>query len=234
MSNNINISKTIFAVSLVLIMLLSIGASVCLVSVLHLAPKGDRGDIGPQGIQGAQGIQGPKGDIGAAGLSGPAGPMGDTGAVGPQGVKGDKGDIGLTGPQGISGNGCVAAYVSAFNPVVTSSGVYSNIPLMFATVVTNETSVLLITFSGESDVQTPSTITYNGALCVHAFVDAGIANPPSDAWLTSSSNTGTYSCSFYQTVSAGTHTINIQWKTNDGVSTARLFTRTLTIVVIPV
>ena len=94
------VSNQVFAISLVVVLILAIGASTSLVSMLELAPKGDTGTVGPQGPIGPQGPKGDTGETGSTGSQGAKGDKGDTGATGPQGPKGDKGDTGLQGPPG--------------------------------------------------------------------------------------------------------------------------------------
>lgn len=58
---------------------------------------------GPEGLQGSQGIQGLTGETGATGPAGPTGPAGATGPTGETGATGATGATGLQGPEGIQG-----------------------------------------------------------------------------------------------------------------------------------
>lgn len=214
MSNNNGVSVQFFAISLVVVLIVAVVASVGVASILQLGPKGDKGDKGDTGLQGA---------------------------LGPQGVKGDKGDTGATGAtgstglQGLPGVNCnsVTASSSSSDIAITSSTAYAIIPSMSVTITTHSDSLLLITFSAESDVQVPSSSIYTGTLIIHAMVDNGVANPNSDVWLTQNAATETHSYSFYKMVDSGTHTITIQWKVDSSVNTARIFARTLSVISIP-
>lgn len=81
------ISKKIFILSMVGILLLSIIISYGLISTLGIqgneGPKGELGPMGPEGPPGPQGMQGP------IGPKGEQGPVGDQGEVGPQGPPGE-------------------------------------------------------------------------------------------------------------------------------------------------
>ncbi len=64
---------------------------------------GAQGEQGIQGATGPQGPQGPQGDQGPEGIQGPQGETGPQGATGPQGPQGIQGPQGDQGPQGIQG-----------------------------------------------------------------------------------------------------------------------------------
>jgi hypothetical protein len=86
------LTKSIFAVGLIVAVLFAVVISAGVSSQFSLNPqslKGDKGDTGVQGLTGATGAtgatgpQGPKGDAGATGATGAAGPTGLAGPRGP-------------------------------------------------------------------------------------------------------------------------------------------------------
>ena len=85
-NKNNGISRKIFLLSMIGILILSTIISYGLVSILDTqekeAIKGEPGPIGPEGPPGPQGIEGP---IGPQGDPGPIGPQGDVGPMGPPG-----------------------------------------------------------------------------------------------------------------------------------------------------
>lgn len=63
-------------------------------------PQGARGVAGSQGSQGAQGERGPAGPIGPQGATGLTGKQGPSGPPGPTGARGARGAVGPTGARG--------------------------------------------------------------------------------------------------------------------------------------
>jgi len=95
---------------------------------------------------------------------------------------------------------------------------------MSVTIDLASSSMLVITFSAQA--RNMGTGLYE--LSARATVDAAPANPSNGVMLTQSTYWGTYSCTFYASnVSAGTHTVKIQWRTNDENSGAQVIGRTL-------
>ena len=66
-------------------------------------PQGEQGVQGIQGIQGPQGEPGPQGPMGPVGLQGVQGEQGVQGVQGLQGVQGETGSQGIQGVQGLQG-----------------------------------------------------------------------------------------------------------------------------------
>ena len=106
------VSRTTFAVGLVIAVLVASVISVGISTKLAVGPqglqgsKGEKGDKGDTGAVGPLGSPGPKGDVSATGDTGAQGPKGETGATGaqgPQGPQGPKGDTGASGPIGPQG-----------------------------------------------------------------------------------------------------------------------------------
>ena len=90
-------------------------------------------------------------------------------------------------------------------------------------------STLLIMFSAQARVSGTMRAMY-----VRAMVDATQANPPTAVILTESDEWASHSYTFYSpNVAAGTHTINIQWKLYDELSTGQVKERTLTVIALP-
>ncbi len=90
----VSISRTMFLIGLVGILLVSTGVSAFVTTQWARGPQGPQGS---QGLQGATGPTGATGSTGATGLAGPTGetgPAGSTGATGPQGPPGPSGDTG--------------------------------------------------------------------------------------------------------------------------------------------
>ena len=97
--SEVGISKTMFAVGLVIAVLVSsvLSTVVSMQWVMIQGPKGDKGDAGSQGEQGLTGLQG------IQGIQGVQGEQGLNGSQGPQGIQGETGLQGLQGDQGIQG-----------------------------------------------------------------------------------------------------------------------------------
>jgi len=81
---------------------------------------------GPEGIQGIQGVQGPTGDTGpmgptgATGATGATGPTGETGPQGPEGIQGPIGPQGLQGEPGLNGTNTIQQMIVSQNLTLVS------------------------------------------------------------------------------------------------------------------
>ena len=100
-------SKTIFAVLLIVSIAVSGIASAAVTMQFVAAPQevqGPKGDTGATGATGPQGLKGDTGATGATGATGPTGPAGATGATGATGPAGPQGPSGATGTTGATGS----------------------------------------------------------------------------------------------------------------------------------
>jgi hypothetical protein len=222
---------------------ISVGGSV----MLSIGPKGETGLTGATGLTGSTGPQGPKGETGATGATGPAGstgatgPKGDTGATGATGATGSAGATGATGPKGdtgatgaagatgATGAGTVYAVATSSTIATTTANTFSDIPAMSVVVNLTAPSMLLITFSTQAEVYTPTTI-----LNCRALVDSTVANPSSSTMCLA---TNTYwipsSTTFYLNASAGLHTVHVQYGMVNSTYTGGVQDRSLTVIGIP-
>ena len=90
-------------------------------------------------------------------------------------------------------------------------------------------STLLIMFSAQARISGTWRSMY-----VRAMVDAAPANPPNGVTLTESDEWASHSYTFYiQNAAPGTHTVNIQWKLYDELTTGQVKERTLTVIALP-
>ncbi len=103
--NNKGLTKTIFAVGLIVAIVLS--------TLLSYGITKTQFAVGPQSLKGDVGEQGPKGDTGATGATGASGVAGKNGAAGANGATGSQGAQGLQGPKGLS----YPDYDSGWTPV---------------------------------------------------------------------------------------------------------------------
>ncbi len=95
------------------------------------------------------------------------------------------------------------------------------------TLATNST--LLIMFSAQARVSGTARAMY-----VRAMVDAALANPSNGVTLTESDEWASHSYTFYILDAApGTHTVNMQWKLYDELTTGQVGPRTLTVMALP-
>lgn len=129
----------------------------------------------------------------------------------------------LCGLPEITQDGGLSVKAAPSGPDKTTNSVYFvDVPDMQVGVTTAANSNLEITFSGEADAA-------NGRMFVRALVDGQVASP-SDVVFAIGGFTGTRSFTFVkENVSAGPHTVDIQWSTDRG-GTANLGDRTLTVV----
>ncbi len=103
--NNKGLTKTIFAVGLIVAIVLS--------TLLSYGITTTQFAVGPQSLKGDVGEQGPKGDTGEPGATGASGVAGKNGAAGANGATGPQGAQGLQGPKGLS----YPDYDSGWTPV---------------------------------------------------------------------------------------------------------------------
>jgi hypothetical protein len=88
-------------------------------------PQGPEGPQGPQGIQGIQGLQGEQGPQGEQGIQGVAGPQGPQGIQGIQGLQGEQGPQGIQGEPGINGTDSILQILQSQNVTSVSLGSYT-------------------------------------------------------------------------------------------------------------
>jgi len=106
---------------------------------------------------------------------------------------------------------------------------WQNMSDMSVEITLTTKSTLLIIFSAQARLSGTWRKMY-----VQAVVDATPANPPTAVILTESVEWASHSYTFHSpNVAAGTHTINIQWKLYDELSTGQVKERTLTVMALP-
>lgn len=106
---------------------------------------------------------------------------------------------------------------------------WQNMPDMSVEITLATDSALLIMFSAQARISGTWRSMY-----VRAMVDATPANPPNGVTLTESTEWASSSYTFYSpNAAAGIHTVNIQWKLYDELSTGQVKERTLTVLALP-
>ena len=106
---------------------------------------------------------------------------------------------------------------------------WQDIPDMSVEITLTTNSTLLIMFSSQARVSGTARAMY-----VRAMVDAALANPPNGVTLTESDEWTSHSYTFYIPDAApGTHTVNMQWKLYDELTTGQVGPRTLTVMALP-
>ena len=218
-----SISRTMFLAGLVVAILVSSGMSAVVSTQLAAGPQGPAGATGATGPQGAKGDKGDTGQTGATGPAGATGTTGATGATGPQG---------LVGPQGPPGAIPFNSTYSVTTSTTTSLSMV-DIPAMSVRITLNRTSQVIIIFSAEAWMSSPGDY-----MIVQALVDSSVTHPSATGnylVLTRATISNMSSCSytFYlNNVSAGVHTVKMQWRSYYG-ATASVESRTLTVFALP-
>ena len=215
-----------FVVGLIVAILVASAISVGGSMMLSVGPQGEKGDTG------ALGATGPTGLTGATGPAGPQGVSGAPGATGATGQTGATGATGPAGPQGPAGAATNCAVASSTTEESTTSTTFVNVPSMSVQITVNQTSLLIITFSAESYSSGYNDYIYK--IFNRAMVDSTQAAPNSQTIILSWDEYDiSGSCTFYQSVSPGTHTVNIQWRVDVSGETGNIAERTMTVIAIP-
>ena len=218
-----SISRTMFLAGLVVAILVSSGMSAVVSTQLAAGPQGPAGATGATGPQGAKGDKGDTGQTGATGPAGATGTTGATGATGPQG---------LVGPQGPPGATPFNSTYSVTTSTTTSLSMV-DIPAMSVRITLANTSQVIIIFSAEAWMSSPGDY-----MIVQALVDSSVTHPSATGNLlvltrATISNMSSCSYTFYlNNVSAGVHTVKMQWRSYYG-ATASVESRTLTVFALP-
>jgi hypothetical protein len=121
-------------------------------------------------------------------------------------------------------------YSATLESITTVSALFwQNMSDMSVEITLAEDSTLLILFSAQARISGTWRSMY-----VRAMVDDTSANPPNGVTLTESDEWASHSYTFYSSnVAAGTHTINMQWKLYDELTTGQVQERTLTVIALP-
>ncbi len=122
-------------------------------------------------------------------------------------------------------------YSTTTADITTISALFwQNMPDMSVEITLATKSTLLIMFSAQARLSGTWRQMY-----VQAVVDATPANStPAGVVFTESDEWASHSYTFYSpNVATGTHTINIQWKLYDELSTGQVRERTLTVIALP-
>ena len=224
------VSRNTFLMGIIIAILASSLLSTVISSQLAVGPqgpKGDKGDTGPQGEQGPTGLQG---EIGPQGLQGETGPTGPQGPEGPQGEKGEPGEPTL--------------FRSAYSWTIDqtdSTLTWVDMDGMSVDVTLERTCDLLILFSAEAKTsEQPQRILVQAKVgTITAWPGFIYLTPEVEetGWLGLATHShrldyGSYAFNFYESsVSAGTHTIKIQWQVTGG--TGNVYYRTLCVIAFP-
>jgi hypothetical protein len=221
--------KGIVLVVVVVLILSMIGG---LLGAFVFAKPGPQGIQGPQGLTGPQGEQGEQGPIGPQGIQGIQGPQGLTG---PQGEQGEQGPIGPQGIQGEQGLNSVVQIIQNRNETSKSlaaytSGVWYNMSVfdssMRITIDIQNQSKIYVKFSSSNDFGAENQLSlrirldnqFNSTVSVTRIGSVG-----SHTWILPC-----YLEFLTDSLSAGQHTIEIQFMVDDAPTT--VLGRTLTVM----
>jgi len=106
---------------------------------------------------------------------------------------------------------------------------WQDMPDMSVEITLTMNSTLLIMFSAQARVSGTARAMY-----VRAMADGTPANPLNGVTLTESDEWASHSYTFYILDAApGTHTVNMQWKLYDELTTGQVGQRTLTVIALP-
>ena len=206
-----------------------------------IGPTGPIGPIGPIGVTGAVGATGavgvtgsvgPTGATGAIGATGSIGAtggvgLGSTGASGPTGATGATGATGpcCTGPTGAAGTSGATGglletkFTEVTTDITTTSPVFVTIPQLTQTITTSAGSTLYstLTFSPSNTAPTPQSIDFR------ILIDGvPIRASESVVGLLNSNSAQAGALLVQRTgLAAGTHTIEVQWRTSGGTAQIR-------------
>jgi hypothetical protein len=186
-------------------------------------PKGDTGDTGPQGLQGDTGPQGLQGDTGPQGLQGDTGPQGLQGDTGPQGLQGTQGIQGEQGEPGLDGKDAIEQILSNQNLTSVSIGSY-NLTTWYDMLVFDSSMFMAINISDQSRILVEfSTSVYlsNSEVWFRVVVDNLYYSTVCYASSIPAMNLPVQAKILTSSLSAGEHTISVQFYRVDGGSTLR-------------
>ena len=205
---------------------------------LQVGPEGEQGLQGPQGIQGetgttgSTGATGPAGPTGATGATGATGPQGEQGIqgvqgeTGPQGEQGIQGVQGETGPQGepgLNGTNAIQQILSSQN--LTSAGIGSyNLTTWYNMTVFDSSMATAINIGDQSGILVEfSTSVYlsNSEVWFRIVIDNQYISTVCYASSIPSMNLPIQSKILIGSLSAGEHTIDVQFYRVSGSSTLR-------------
>ncbi len=199
-------------------------------------PQGLQGEQGIQGPQGPQGVQGPQGLQGEQGIQGLQGEQGIQGLQGEQGIQGLQGEQGIQGPQGLQGEAGLNSVIQAIqnrNETSNSLATYTpdlwyNMSLfdssMRITMNVQNQSKIYAKFSSSNSFFSESAITLrisvdNQFNSTVSRIEIG--SPADQTWILPC-----YVEVLTDPLSAGQHTIEIQFMTNSPQTS--ILERTLT------
>ena len=179
--------------------------------------RGPAGTTGPAGAQGPAGATGPAGAHGSAGAQGPAGPQGPSGGPpGPAGPPGPVGPQGLTGTTGPVGPTFGAVSTGDNPPSLSSSSTID------ATLSVNLPSAGSLWVSAHFEPDITCGTTCNGAYGI--YVDGTPVNGGRRLFSAGGIGAVVESWGISAPLSAGSHTITLQWTPLDTATSTEVVT----------
>ena len=169
--------------------------------------------MGPWGLRDrkAHKEKGPQGEVGSEGPEGPQGPPGADGAVGLVGPQGPQGDTGPVGPQGPSSSAGVHS-VSSANAVSTTSTSWVTVPDLSLAITTEDSRILVL---GNVGAANHSSASSNRRAHYRLVVD-GVSVAQESVLFDARDDIDNLALMAVADVSAGDHTIEVQWRTEEG------------------
>ncbi len=171
--------------------------------------NGNTGATGADGLAGATGSIGPTGPTGSQGPTGATGSIGNTGPTGPTGTTGPTGADGITGATGSNGTTDLGSHVLNSN-ATTSSSSYSD--LLSVTFSLSGSQRIRIDACYEVVAGLASTIS------LELVIDGVVEQIHAHSLLLGASVRDTYVSA--ATLSSGSRTISVKWKSSAGTATA--------------
>jgi hypothetical protein len=182
--------------------------------------QGVQGETGPQGEQGIQGVQGETGPQGEQGIQGV---QGETGPQGEQGIQGVQGETGPQGEPGLNGTNAIQQILSSQN--LTSAGIGSyNLTTWYNMTVFDSSMATAINIGDQSRILVEfSTSVYlsNSEVWFRIVIDNQYISTVCYASSIPSMNLPIQSKILIGSLSAGEHTIDVQFYRVSGSSTLR-------------
>ena len=179
------------------------------------------GPSGPQGIQGDQGLTGPTGSTGS---TGPTGATGSTGATGPTGATGATGPQGIQGEPGLNGTNTIQQMISSKNLTLV------NINTNFIAAQWHNLSIIdssmrtLFNISDQSRILAEFVTTISlssSAIWFRIVVDNQYFSTECRASTSPNMDIPIYLKILTDSLSAGQHTIEVQFYRVSGITTIR-------------
>jgi len=186
--------------------------------------QGAEGPEGPQGIQGEQGIQGPEGPVGPQGIQGEQGVQGEQGIQGEQGPEGPQGPQGIQGEPGLNGTNSIQQMLCSQNLTSAIIGNGYNITQWYNMSVFDSSMSTILNINDQSRILAEFATTVslsNSGVWFRIAIDNQYVSAV--CYTSSAPNMNLpISVKFLtESLSAGQHTIDVQFYRVSGTTTLR-------------